>query len=116
MWISEIAVIGCGKSIWTTRTDRATARLVAVPVDLECVLSYTSSMKTHTLLALTLLLTGCASDGWQYMAPPKGTYSLSVDGARNNPPGPNGYITSPNRAVVHEYRYGHPTGRTFETR
>ena len=87
------------------------------PVDFFCVRSYTSSMKTHTLLALTLLLTGCASDGWRYMAPPKGTYSLSVDGAKNNPAGANAYLTPGKGTVItHEYRYGTPTGRTFETR
>ena len=41
------------------------------------------------VIAVALGLTGCASDGWRYMAPPKGTYSLSVDGARNNPAGAN---------------------------
>ena len=72
-------------------------------------------MKT-ALILVTLLLTGCASDGWRYMAPPKGTYSLSVDGAKRNPAGSNGYITSPSKTVVHEYRYGQPTGRTLEQR
>ncbi len=70
-----------------------------------------------TLILVTALLTGCASDGWRYMAPPKGTYSLSVDGARNNPAGANEYLTPGARTVkTHEYRYGQPTGRTFETR
>jgi len=70
-----------------------------------------------TLILVTALLTGCASDGWRYMAPPPGTYSLSVDGARNNPAGGNSYLT-PGKGTVttHEYRYGHPTGRSFETR
>lgn len=69
-----------------------------------------------TLILVTALLTGCASDGWRYMAPPKGTYSLSVDGAGNNPPGANGYITDARKPTYHEYRYGQPTGRTFEAR
>lgn len=71
------------------------------------------------LMAVLVLvsLTGCASDGWRYMAPPKGTYSYSVEGARNNPPGANAYLTPGNRGTVyHEYRYGQPTGRTFESR
>jgi hypothetical protein len=73
-------------------------------------------MKLVLVLAV-ITLTGCASEGWQYMAPPKGTYSLSVDGAKNNPPGANGYLTPGNRTVTtHEYRYGSPTGRTFESR
>jgi len=73
-------------------------------------------MKLALVLAV-ITLTGCASDGWRYMSPPKGTYSVSVDGARNNPQGANGYLTPGNRTVVtHEYRYGQPTGRTFETR
>lgn len=73
-------------------------------------------MKLVLVLAV-LALTGCASDGWRYMAPPKGTYSLSVDGARNNPAGANSYLTPGTRTVMtHEYRYGTPTGRTFESR
>jgi hypothetical protein len=72
-------------------------------------------MKITAVLVLTLL-TGCASDGWRYMAPAKGTYSVTVDGARNNPAGANGYITGPSKTVVHEYRYGQPTGRTLEQR
>ena len=70
-----------------------------------------------TLVLAVITLTGCASDGWRYMAPAKGTYSLSVDGARNNPAGANAYLT-PGKGTVttHEYRYGQPTGRTFETR
>lgn len=68
------------------------------------------------ILAVALGLTGCASDGWQYMAPPKNTYSVSVDGARNNPAGANGYITNANKPTYHEYRWGHPTGRTLEQR
>jgi len=72
-------------------------------------------MKTAVIL-VTALVTGCSSTGWQYMAPAKGTYSVTVDGARNNPAGSNGYITSPSKTVVHEYRYGQPTGRTLEQR
>ena len=69
------------------------------------------------LIAVTVALTGCASDGWRYMSPPKGTYSLSVDGARMNPAGANAYLTPGTRTVTtHEYRYGVPTGRTFESR
>lgn len=70
------------------------------------------------LMAVLVLasLTGCASDGWRYMAPPKGTYSLSVDGARNNPQGANGYITDARKNTYHEYRYAQPTGRTLEQR
>ena len=69
------------------------------------------------VIAITVALTGCASDGWRYMAPAKGTYSLSVDGARMNPAGANAYLTPGTRTVTtHEYRYGHPTGRTFESR
>ena len=69
------------------------------------------------IIAVALGLTGCASDGWRYMAPAKGTYSLSVDGARMNPAGANAYLT-PGRTTVttHEYRYGVPTGRTFDSR
>lgn len=69
------------------------------------------------IIAVALGLTGCASDGWRYMAPPKGTYSLSVDGAKNNPAGGNVFLTPGARTVTtHEYRYGVPTGRTFESR
>jgi hypothetical protein len=69
------------------------------------------------VLVVAVVLTGCASDGWRYMAPPKGTYSLSVDGAKNNPAGANGYLTPGARTITtHEYRYGQPTGRTFDTR
>ena len=69
------------------------------------------------VIAITVALTGCASDGWRYMAPPKGTYSLSVDGARMNPAGNAAFLTPGARTVTtHEYRYGVPTGRTFETR
>lgn len=68
------------------------------------------------LITVLVTLTGCASDGWRYMAPPKNTYSVSVDGARNNPPGANGYITNANKPTYHEYRYGHPTGRTIDAR
>jgi hypothetical protein len=73
-------------------------------------------MKSHLLIVIALSVTGCASDGWQYMAPAKGTYSLSVDGAKRNPAGPNASITNSNRQVYHEYRYGQPTGRTLEQR
>jgi hypothetical protein len=69
------------------------------------------------ILVVAFAVTGCASDGWRYMAPPPGTYSLSVDGAKNNPAGGNSYLTPGTRTTTtHEYRYGQPTGRTFDTR
>ena len=69
------------------------------------------------ILVVAVAVTGCASDGWRYMAPPKGTYSLSVDGARNNPAGNAAFLTPGARTVMtHELRYGVPTGRTFESR
>jgi hypothetical protein len=69
------------------------------------------------VLVVAVAVTGCASDGWRYMAPAKGTYSLSVDGAKNNPAGGNSYLTPGTRTTTtHEYRYGQPTGRTFESR
>jgi hypothetical protein len=72
---------------------------------------------TRLILLVAVAMTGCASDGWRYMAPAKGTYSLSVDGARMNPVGANEYLTPGARTMTtHEYRYGQPTGRTFETR
>lgn len=73
-------------------------------------------MKTAVIL-ITLALSGCASEGWRYMSPPKGTYAYSVEGARNNPQGSNPYLTPGNRTVTtHEYRFGQPTGRTYESK
>lgn len=71
----------------------------------------------YCVLIIAVLLTGCASEGWRYMSPPKGTYASSVEGAGRNPQGSNPYLTPGNRTVTtYEYRYAQPTGRTYESK
>lgn len=66
------------------------------------------------ITALAVLLTGCASDGWRYMAPPKGTYSMHRPDLNKGDTGSYGFRDRP--PTYYEYQGITPTGRRLEGR